>query len=83
MPSPEIVHSNEMLCNVDIAQQIKGFDHRQIPPELRALPEDDPDFANSGNTILPRHAAKNFAMPGVRHQNPGERLDRGGFSSAI
>ena len=62
---------------VDVAQQLERVEQRQVPPELRALPEDDADPPRQL-----RSAARAGLEPGDRdapagrHEDAGQHLDR-------
>ena len=43
---------------IDVAQQIERLDHRQVPPQLRALTEHHADARDVRDAIAPRHAVR-------------------------
>ena len=69
---------------VDVAQQVERVAQRQVPPELRALAEDDADPAGE----LDRGCATG-SRPGDpeparrRHEDAGEHLDRRRLAGAV
>ena len=49
----EIFTVARRLYGIDIPDQLKGIDHRYVPPELRALPEHHTDVAHMLLSLLP------------------------------
>src|SRR5579885_2400629 len=68
---------------VDVAQEIEAVDHREIPPQLRALPENHADSRDVADSITPRREPVDFASPGPRFENSGENLDGGRLAGAV
>ena len=68
---------------VDAAQEFEGFDGRDVPPELRALAEDDADGFYIGGTLAPgdKTIRENFARR--RHQDARQHFDGCGFAGAV
>ncbi len=68
---------------IDAAQKLEGFDGRDVPPQLRALAEDDADGFYVGGALAPGHETvrQNFARG--RHEDAGEHFDGGGFAGAV
>ena len=68
---------------VDAAKQLERFDDGNVPPELRALAEDDADVTRVLLPAFPRHDAGDAHLARGRHQNAGEHFDRRRFTRAI
>lgn len=49
---------------VDVAEQLEAVDDRKVPPQLRALAEDDADASDMTNALIPGNAPVDFAMSG-------------------
>ena len=62
-----------ILDAVDIAQQLEALDHRQVPPELGALAEDDADARDVLDSIAPRNEA--LALRSIRTTASGCRRE--------
>src|ERR1700722_17871392 len=82
----EVLHARVKIALrdvVDAPQQLEGLDHRDVPPQLRALAKHHAD----GFHVLAALAVgkvpidADFAAGG--NQNPGEHLDCGGFPRAV
>ena len=68
---------------VDVAQQAQALDERQVPPELGALAEDDPDPARQARALLPGDQAVDQDAARARHEDAGEHLDRRALARAV
>ena len=68
---------------VDVAQELEGVGQRQVPPELRALAEDDPDAARELDPLPRRIEARDPETACGGHEDPGEHLDGGRLSCAV
>ncbi len=82
----EVLHARVEIALrnvVDAAQQLERFDHGDIPPELRALPENHADGLHVVPALAKRNKAVDANFARSRHQNAGEHLDAGGFSRAV
>jgi hypothetical protein len=61
---------------VDLVQQHQRLAHRDVPPQLRALAEDDADRARVLNPLPVRDDAVDTHFARARHQDAGQQLDR-------
>ena len=61
---------------VDVAQQREAVRHRQVPPQLRALAEDDADAGHVALAVRNGVAPVHLHAPAVRPQDAREQLDR-------
>src|SRR5262249_10984469 len=68
---------------IDVSQQIEAFDDRQIPPQLRALPEDRADACDVTNALAPRYEPAHLAASTRRLETPAENLERSRFPGAV
>ena len=69
---------------VDAAQQLEGFDHGDVPPELRALAEHDADGFHVLAALAPGNEAVDANLAArTGHQDAGEHLDGGGLAGAV
>ncbi len=72
-----------LLDAIDVAQQLEALDHRQVPPQLRALAEHHADPRHMGDAAFPRHQPADVAMAGARAQDSRQDLDGGRFARAV
>src|SRR5580704_2394285 len=82
----EMLHARVKIALRDIVnppQQLEGFDHRNVPPQLGALAEHHADRLHILAALAVRNVPidSNFTAGG--NQNSGEHLDGGGFSRAV
>src|SRR5436190_1042063 len=68
---------------VDVAQQLEAVADGQVPPQLRALAEDDADARHVADALAPRDEAVHFASPKRRLEDATENLDEGRFARAV
>ena len=68
---------------VNPPQQLERFDDGDVPPELRALPENHADGFHIVAALAKGHEAIDANFAAGRDQNAGEHLDAGGFAGAI
>src|SRR5690606_13761630 len=68
---------------VDVAQQREGVAHRQVPPQLRTLAEQDPDVAGVRHPVPVRHDPRYPYLTGGRDEDPAEQLDGGRLAGAV
>ena len=68
---------------IDVAEQFEAVDQRQVPPELRALAEDDADPRREALALLPRHQPGDRRAPAAGDEDAGEHLDRGALARAV
>lgn len=68
---------------VDVAEDLEGLAGGQVPPQLRALPEDRADTTGVGNAVGVRDNAVDRDCAGRRRKDAGEHLDRGGLACAV
>ena len=62
---------------------VEAVAHRQIPPELAALAEDDADLAGIRHALLVRRAAEHRERRRRGHEDAGHHLDHGRFAGAV
>ena len=72
-----------LIHAIDVAEQVKGFDDGQVPPQLRALPKDHADLCDVGDAFFPGYAAENFTAARIGYEDAGQYFDGGGFARAI
>jgi len=68
---------------VDAAEQLERFYGGDVPPELRALAEDDADRFYVGGALAPGNEAVRGDFARSRHQDAGEHFDGGGFAGTV
>src|SRR5262249_47325543 len=68
---------------IDVAQQIKSLDDREVPPELRALTKHCANARDVSDAIAPRREAIDLTSPCRWLENPREYLDGSGFACAV
>ncbi len=68
---------------VDVPQDREGLTHRQVPPQLGALPEHRPDVACVALALPVRDDARDARLAGGRGEDAGEHLDGGGLAGAV
>ena len=68
---------------VDIPQEREGFDHRDVPPQLGALAEDDADVFRVPHPFLVRVKAVDADLAAGGQEDSGEHLDRRGFAGPV
>ena len=68
---------------VDATQQLEGFDDGDVPPELRALAEDDADGFHVLAALAEGDEAVDDDFAAGGNQDAGEHLDAGGFSGTV
>ena len=68
---------------IDVAQEVEALDHRQVPPKLGALAEDDADAADVTLPVTPRGQAIHLARSTRGVQDSGEDLDGGRLPRSV
>src|SRR5580704_9008818 len=62
---------------IDATQQLERFDHGDVPPELRALPEDHADRLHILGTLPAWDEPIHANLAAGRYQDTGQHLDAG------
>src|SRR5277367_2481846 len=68
---------------VDAPQQLEGFDHGDVPPQLGALAEHHTDRLHILAALAVGNVTIDADFTAGGNQNAGEHLDGGGFSRAV
>jgi hypothetical protein len=68
---------------VQVAQQVEAIAHGQVPPQLRALPEDHADAGHMALAVGERIAPVHLHATAVGPQDARQDLDGGGLARAI
>ncbi len=68
---------------VHLFDQLERLDQRQIPPELRALAEDDADVQRVVLAIAPGDESPDHDLAGRGHKDSSEHLDRGRLARTV
>ena len=68
---------------VNTTQELERFDDGDVPPELRALAEDDADGFHVLAALLVGKEAVDARLARAGHQNAREHFDAGGFAGAV
>src|SRR5215467_107947 len=68
---------------VEVTEQTQRIDQRQIPPELRTLPEDDADTRRQFSPLLHRIESCHAHRPSARYQDARQHFDRRALASSI
>src|SRR5438309_4881997 len=66
-----------------VPQQAQRIDEGQIPPELRALTEDDAYVSCQFSSLQERIQFRHTHFSAARHKDTGQHLDCRAFASAI
>ena len=68
---------------IDVPQQFKGLDQRQVPPQLAPLSEDNADPLGVAGSVLIGHIAAYGDLAACGLEDACHHLDRGGLSRAV
>ena len=82
----EMFHARVKIALRDVvnsAQELEGFDHGDVPPELRALAENDADGFHVLAALAIGNVAVDADFAAGGHQDAGEHLDGSGFPGAV
>lgn len=79
----EIFTVARRLYGIDIPDQLKGIDHRYVPPELRALPEHHTDVAHMLLSLLPGRFPIDAAGAAVWRQNAAHDFNAAAFPRPV
>ena len=71
------------LYGIDIPDQLKGIDHRHIPPELRALPEHHADVAHMFLALLPGRFPIDAAGAAVWREDAAHDFNAAAFARSV
>jgi hypothetical protein len=81
--SGEVAPVDRRRDAVQPGDQLERLGEGEVPPELAALAEDDADVERVALALPPGDQAVHFDLPGGRHQDAGQHLDRGGLAGAV